>query len=183
MTSGSLKRSRKLISDCFCSIWQVHWASSNNETMEKMLRAFSCQYLINVQSQKPARKLFSTIVCCFLHWIPNNWFYNSHFFPLFIRIDECVRGFSILHTQCRWMMILLNWQLFSVETGRLSSLWLRDMTLGLIPKFNQMNPKEKAVDPENDLLCSIALMHWLHASVSNQRWRKVINLEPYLMVI
>lgn len=98
--SEGFERSRKLILDCFCSIWQVHyWASSNNGR-EKMLHAFSCQYLINVQSQKAARKLFSSIVCCFSHWIPNNWFYNPHFSPLFIRIDECVRGFYILYTQC-----------------------------------------------------------------------------------
>lgn len=53
-SGGWLKRSRKLISDCFCSVWQVHFQPNNAKQQKKKLSFmhFSCQYLISVQSQK-----------------------------------------------------------------------------------------------------------------------------------
>lgn len=128
------------------------------------LHAFPCQYLINIQSaRKIERKLFGGIVCCFpSHWIPNNWFYNSHFF----RFVEETNALGI----CTMMDI--EWWLCQASNSfsELNSSWfyrnwpeLRSYPENVIKWMWRRNP--------------FTSLHSL-PSDSNQRRRNVINPNP-----
>ena len=110
----------------------------------KMLHAFSCQYLINVQSQKQPRKPFIAIVSCFSYWIPNNWFYNSEFFFL-LRWDddddECVRGefFVFIHWHnARWFH-----NSFNARIKYRKKTFLRYVIFKSHPELNQIEERER----------------------------------------